>query len=50
VGAVGVKLKNGNRFMYSHLDDALLPLAQFTEDARVRIHPMLWGAFRLQAA
>jgi hypothetical protein len=50
VGAVGVKLKNGNRFMYSHLDDALLPIAQFTEDARIRIHPMLWGAFRLQAA
>ncbi|ANW05381.1 hypothetical protein LMTR13_07875 [Bradyrhizobium icense] len=50
VGAIGVKLKNGNRFMYSHLDDALLPAAQFTEDARVRIHPMLWGAFHLQAA
>jgi hypothetical protein len=50
VGAIGVKLKNGSRFMYSHLDDALLPAAQFTEDARVRIHPMLWGAFHLQAA
>jgi hypothetical protein len=49
VGAIGVKLKNGNRFMYSHLDEALLPIAQFTEDARIRIHPMLWGAFRLQA-
>jgi hypothetical protein len=48
VGAIGVKLKNGNRLMYSHLDEALLPTAQFTEDARVRIHPMLWGAFRLQ--
>ena len=47
VGAIGVKLKNGNRFMYSHLDEALLPIAQFTEDARIRIHPMLWGAFRL---
>jgi hypothetical protein len=49
VGAIGVKLKNGNRFMYSHLDEALLPIAQFTEDARIRTHPMLWGAFRLQA-
>jgi hypothetical protein len=49
VGAIGVKLKNGNRFMYAHLDEALLPIGQFTEDARIRIHPMLWGAFRLQA-
>jgi hypothetical protein len=49
VGAIGVKLKNGSRFMYSHMDEALLPIAQLTEDARVRIHPMLWGALRLQA-
>jgi hypothetical protein len=49
VGAIGVKLKNGNRFMYAHLDEALLPIGQFTEDARIRIHPVLWGAFRLQA-
>jgi hypothetical protein len=24
-------------------------LERVTEDARIRIHPMLWGAFRLQA-
>lgn len=47
VGAIGAKLRNGDRFLYSHIDQPLLPLAQLTEDARVRIHPMLWGAYRL---
>lgn len=47
VGAVGVKLRNGNRFLYSHIDEALLPLAQVTDDARIRIHPMLWGSYRI---
>lgn len=33
---------------YSHIDEPLLPLAQITDDARVRIHPMLWGSYRMQ--
>jgi hypothetical protein len=47
VGAVGVKLRNGNRYLYSHIDETLLPIAQITDDARVRIHPMLWGSYRI---
>jgi len=47
VGAIGVKLRSGDRFLYSHTDQPLLPLAQITEDARVRIHPMLWGAYHM---
>jgi hypothetical protein len=49
VGAVGVKLRNGNRFLYSHIDEPLLPLAQITDDARIRIHPMLWGSYRMHS-
>lgn len=48
VGAVGVKLRNGNRYLYSHIDQPILPLAQITDDTRVRIHPMLWGSYRIQ--
>lgn len=48
VGAVGVKLRNGTRYLYSHIDEPLLPLAQLTEDTRIRIHPMLWGSYRIQ--
>jgi hypothetical protein len=49
VGAVGVKLQNSERFLYSHIGHPLLPLAHLTESARVRIHPMLWGAFHLHS-
>ncbi len=48
VGAVGVKLRNGNRYLYSHIDEPILPLAQITDDARIRIHPMLWGSYQIQ--
>lgn len=48
VGAVGVKLRNGNRYLYSHIDEPLLPTAQITDDTKVRIHPMLWGSYRIQ--
>jgi len=47
VGAIGARLRNGDRFLYSHVDQPLLPLPQLTEDARVRIHPMLWGAYHM---
>lgn len=46
VGAVGVKLRNGNRYLYSHNDEPILSIAQITEDTRIRIHPMLWGSYR----
>lgn len=47
IGAIGVKLRNGDRYIYSHIDQPLLPVAQLTDDIRVRIHPMLWGAYRM---
>lgn len=47
IGAVGVKLRNGDRFIYSHNDQPLLPIAQITDETRIRIHPMLWGAYRI---
>ena len=47
IGAVGVKMKNGDSFIYSHIDQPLVQSIQFTQETRVRIHPMLWGAFRL---
>jgi hypothetical protein len=47
VGAIGVKLRNGNRYLYSHIDEPLLSVAQITDDTRVRIHPMLWGSYRI---
>lgn len=48
VGAVGVKLHTAERFLYSHLDHPLLPVENITEDVSLRIHPMLFGAFRIQ--
>jgi hypothetical protein len=47
VGAIGAKLRNGERFLYSHVDQPLLPILQLTDEARVRIHPMLWGAYHM---
>ena len=47
-GAVGVKLYTGDRFLYSHIDDPLISADLIDLDTRIRIHPMLHGAFRLQ--
>lgn len=48
VGAIGVKLSAGERFIYSHIDHPLLPLEKIGDDVPIRIHPMLYGAFHLQ--
>ena len=46
-GAIGVKLTRNERFLYSHIDEPLISPARLNQDTRIRIHPMLHGAFRL---
>jgi len=46
-GAIGVKLESNERFIYSHIDEPLISPARLNQDTRIRIHPMLHGAFRL---
>ncbi|HLX14183.1 MAG TPA: hypothetical protein VKS24_03125 [Bradyrhizobium sp.] len=50
VGAIGVKLQAGTRYQFSHIDHPLLPVTQIPDgdDLPIRIHPMLYGAFRIQ--
>lgn len=48
VGAVGVKLRNGENYLYAHLDQPILPPSLMSMELRIRIHPMLHGSFRLQ--
>jgi hypothetical protein len=49
VGAIGVKLQAGARYQYSHIDHPLLPVTQIPEeDIPIRVHPMLYGTFRIQ--
>jgi len=49
VGAIGVKLQAGARYQYSHIDHPLLPVTQISdEDIPIRVHPMLYGTFRIQ--
>lgn len=47
IGAIGIKLQHGDRYLYSHIDHSLLPTSQLNGDSRIRIHKMLWGAYRL---
>ena len=48
VGAVGVKLRTGERYSFAHIDHPLLSISQIPdEDFSIRIHPMLWGTFRI---
>ncbi|MGH2509551.1 MAG: P-loop ATPase, Sll1717 family, partial [Ktedonobacteraceae bacterium] len=47
VGAVGLKFAPTERFMYSHIDEPLIAPQRVTAETRLRIHPMLHGAFRL---
>ena len=49
VGAVGLKLDPAERFLYSHIDEPLISIERLTPNTRLRIHPMLHGAFRLQS-
>ena len=41
VGAVGVKLKSGERNVYSHMDLPVLATEEISQQTQVRIHPML---------
>jgi hypothetical protein len=49
VGAIGVKLQVGTKYQFSDTDHPLLSVAQITgDDLPIRVHPMLYGAFRIQ--
>lgn len=47
VGAVGVKLRPDERFIYADTDDPLISPELLALDIRMRIHPMLHAAYRL---
>lgn len=46
-GVVGVKVNEGDKFLYSHTDEPLISADILGSGARVRIHAMLHGAYRL---
>jgi hypothetical protein len=49
VGAIGVKLQAGVRYQFSHLDHPLLAVTQIPDgDVPIRVHPMLYGTFRIR--
>jgi len=48
VGAVGLKLRAGDRYNYSHLDQPIIPIGLIDENSKVGIHPMLHAALRLE--
>jgi hypothetical protein len=47
-GCVGLKLSNEHPFIYSHLNEPLISPAIITPSARVRLQPMLFGAYRIE--
>ncbi|MCF6114146.1 P-loop ATPase, Sll1717 family [Mesorhizobium muleiense] len=47
VGAVGLKLDPGDRFRYSHQDEPIISVALIPDEAKVRVHPMLHGALKI---
>ena len=47
VGAIGIKLQTNERILYSHSDQPIIASALMSANSRIRIHPMLHGAFRL---
>lgn len=49
-GAVGLKFHSGERFQYSHMDEPLVSPDLLELETRLRVHPMLHGAFRLTDA
>lgn len=49
VGAIGIKLHSSERFLWSHVDMALIATAKIENQAHIRIHPILHGSFRLHA-
>lgn len=47
-GCVGLKLSNNHPFIYSHIDEPLVSSTIITSSTRVRIQPMLFGAYRIE--
>jgi hypothetical protein len=50
VGAIGIKLRPGEGFLYSHRDDPLLDPSMIHEQTRVQVHEMLHASMRLKGA
>jgi hypothetical protein len=49
VGAIGVKLQAGAKYLFAHLDQPLLDKVQLSDESRIRVHLILYGAFRLRS-
>ncbi|WP_123906295.1 DNA repair ATPase [Sphingorhabdus sp. YGSMI21] len=47
VGAIGLKLSTEEPFVYSHLNEPLIPFDVLSTDTKVKVHPMLHGAYRI---
>lgn len=48
-GAVGVKINPEDRFQYAHLDQPLISPDVLTPESKLRLHPMLWGAYNIRS-
>ena len=48
VGAIGVKLRPGGAFMYSHRDDPLIDPLMINESTRIQVHEMLQASMGSQ--
>ena len=48
VGAVGIKLNANERFVYSHINEPMISLAQIGEDTQLRVHFMLHSALGIR--
>lgn len=46
-GAIGVKLDPSEKFIWSHIDTTLIAAEMIGDHVRIKIHPILHGAFRL---
>ena len=49
IGAIGVKLRNSDKILYSHIDAPLIAEQSVGMESRIRVHPMLHGSFRINA-
>lgn len=47
VGAIGLKIDAADRFRYSHLDEPVISSAVLPDDAKIRVHPMLHAALKV---
>lgn len=47
-GAIGIKIRSQDRFMYAHTDQPLISAQVLSVDTKVRLHPMLQAAYNLQ--